>query len=344
MARLRALQVRAEEQAATYFTPVDCGGTDPAGKCLEPPLIDPVSRPRQEPAMTCPFQLQGHRGARGLFPENTIEGLSRAIALGLRCFEIDVGVLRDNTVVVHHDLALNQDLARTPGGNWLPVTGPLLRQIDWEELQDYDVGCIRPQSLYAAQFPTQAPIEGARIPRLLDVLRIDPAILWTIELKLQPDRPDWSLSPGEMADRVMAVVDEAGAGGRVILQSFDWRAPRHIRATRPDIATGWLTAAETAADPQTWWDVLPSTDIPTAIAQEGGQVWTPQHTELTLDSLRQARSLGLQVIPWTVNEPLDMERLIAWGVDGLITDYPDRALPIVAAAGLQPAAMSIHPR
>ena len=294
--------------------------------------------------MTRPFQLQGHRGARGLFPENTVEGISKAIALGLRCVEIDVSVLRDDTVVVHHDLALNQDLARTPGGNWLPVAGPLLRRIDWEELQDYDVGRIRPQSAYAAQFPSQAPVEGARIPRLLDVLRIDPAILWTIELKLQPDRPDWSATPEQMAGLVIAVVDEAGAGDRVILQSFDWRAPRHVRAARPEIATGWLTAAETAADPQTWWDLPAATDIPAAIAREGGEFWTPQHTELTPDLLRRAHSLGLKVIPWTVNDTPDMERLIAWGVDGLITDYPDRALPVVAAAGLRPAAAPVHPR
>ena len=284
--------------------------------------------------MVRPFELQGHRGARGLFPENTAEGIRSAIALGLRCFEIDVGVLRDGTVVVHHDLALNQDLARTPGGNWLPVTGPLLRRMDWEELQDYDVGCIRPGTAYARQFPGQALHDGARVPRLLDVLRIDPAVAYTIELKLQPDRPDWTVGAEEMAERVLAVVDEAGAAGRVTLQSFDWRAPRHVRKTRPDIPTGWLTSAETAADPETWWELPASTPIPAAIAAEGGNVWTPQWDELTPALLDQAHALGLAVIPWTVNEAADMRRLIAWGVDGLITDYPDRALPILAVSGI----------
>ena len=73
--------------------------------------------------MTSSFQLQGHRGARGLFPENTIEGFQAGIALGLRWFELDVGVLRDGTVVVHHDLALNPDIARTPGNNWFTGSG-----------------------------------------------------------------------------------------------------------------------------------------------------------------------------------------------------------------------------
>lgn len=273
--------------------------------------------------MARPFQLQGHRGARGLFPENTIEGFRAAIDIGLRWFELDVGVLRDGTVVVHHDLALNPDLARTPGGNWFTGAGPLLRRMDWDELQDYDVGRIRPGTRYAETFPEQRPIDGARIPRLLDVLRLDDRIGWNIELKLQPDRPDWTVSAAEMVERVLDVVDAAGVAGRVTLQSFDWRAPRHARRVRPGLPVGWLTRRDTEADPALWWGLTAPAPIPEAIAAEGGGTWTPYWERLTQDLLDRAHGLDLAVIPWTVNDGAAMRRLIGMGVDGLITDRPD---------------------
>ena len=282
--------------------------------------------------MIRPFQLQGHRGARGLFPENTIEGFRAAIALGVRWFELDVGVLRDGTVVVHHDLAPNPDVARLPGGNWLAVPGPLLRRMDWEELQDYDVGRLRPGSAYAARYAGQAAHDGARVPRLVDVLALDAGVVWNIELKLQPDRPDWSVGPEEMVERVLHAVDaarKAGAGERVTIQSFDWRAPRHVARVRPGIPRGWLTRAETVADPGLWWGVAEPLPLPEAVAAEGGGTWTPFHAELTPELLARAHGLGVAVIPWTVNEPRDMARLIGWGVDGLITDWPDRAFPLL---------------
>ena len=269
------------------------------------------------------FQLQGHRGARGLFPENTIEGFTAAIALGLRWFELDVGVLRDGTVVVHHDLALNPDLARGPGGGWFTGAGPLLRRMDWDELQDYDVGRIRPGSPTAQAFPDQQPMDGARIPRLADVLALDDRIGWNIELKLQPDRPDWTVTAAEMVERTLAVVEEAGAGERVTLQSFDWRAPRYARQVRPGCAVGWLTGAETVADPALWWGLDDAPPLPEAVVAEGGGTWTPHWSTLDPVLLARAQAAGLRVIPWTVNEPAVMATLIGWGVDGLITDRPD---------------------
>lgn len=279
--------------------------------------------------MIRPFQLQGHRGARGLFPENTLGGFRAAMALGVRWFELDVGVLRDGTVVVHHDLAPNPDVARLPGGNWLSVPGPLLRRMDWEELGDYDVGRLRPGSAYAAAYASQVPQDGAGVPRLHDVLMLDAGLGWNIELKLQPDRPDWTVTPEEMVERVLHEVDAVGAADRVTIQSFDWRAPRHVRRIRPGIPRGWLTSAETAADPALWWGLDDPAPLPDAIAAEGGGTWTPHWGTLTPGLLARAHALDIAVIPWTVNEQADIKRLIGWGVDGLITDWPDRALGLV---------------
>lgn len=276
------------------------------------------------------FDLQGHRGARGLFPENTVEGFRAAVGLGVRCFELDVGITRDGVVVVHHDPALNPDLARGPDGAWIGQAGLLLQDLTFAELQSYDVGRIRPGSAYAARHDRQEAADGARIPSLDQVLRLDPAIRFNIELKLLPDHPDWTVSAEEMAERVLGVIDAAAAADRVTVQSFDWRAPRHVRHIRPDIPRGWLTEAKTIAAAPLWRGdpAAPSTldAVPEAIAAEGGGTWTCYFSELTPELLARAHALGLLVIPWTVNEPSDMRRLIGWGVDGLITDWPDRAL------------------
>jgi len=272
-------------------------------------------------------ELLGHRGARGLFPENTIEGFRAAMALGVRAFELDVGLTRDGVVVVHHDPALSPDIARAPHGGWLAPPGPLLQDLSFAELQRFDVGRIRPGSGYAARYPAQAPIDGARIPRLAEVLALDAGARITIEMKTRPDRPDWTAPPERMAEAVAAVVDAAGAAARVAVSSFDWRGVRHMRRIRPGIARAWLTEPRTVRDAPTWWDRAPPTAdaVPDAVAAEGGGTWSPEHTGLMQAELDCAHALGLRVVPWTVNEPAAIARLLRWGVDGLITDRPDLA-------------------
>lgn len=279
--------------------------------------------------MRQPFQLQGHRGARGLFPENTLGGFRRAIALGVRWFELDVGVLGDGTVVVHHDPALNPDLARRDG-TWCEAPGPLLRDMTLSALRGWDVGRIRPGSATAARFPDQVPEDGAGVPTLAEVLALDGVLGWTIEVKSHPERPGATLPAEAMVDCVLSVLDSVRPQAAVTLQSFDWRAPRHARRLRPGQPVGWLTHADTVRDPVTWWGLAKSRALPEAVAAEGGGLWTPYWEELREPDLRRAQALGLIVVPWTVNDAGTMARLIGMGVDGLITDYPDRALPLVA--------------
>src|SRR3990170_8794330 len=120
------------------------------------------------PAMA--IDLQGHRGARGLLPENTLPGFERAIALGVTTLELDVGVTRDGVVVIHHDRTLNPDLARGPDGQWVRAPAPAIHSLTFAELQRYDVGRIRPGSEYFAKFKDQKPIDGTRIPKLDQLL------------------------------------------------------------------------------------------------------------------------------------------------------------------------------
>jgi len=283
--------------------------------------------------MTPKIPIWGHRGARGLFPENTLEGFRAAMALGVRAFELDVGVTADDAVVLSHDLALNPDITRDADGRFLAGPGPLIRSLTLAELLRYDVGRTRRWSRTAMLFPHQRAMDGARISLLADLLALDPGLQLIIELKTDPRHPDWTVAATAMADAVLAVVDAAGARDRVTIESFDWRGPRHLRRLNADIRLAWLTRAETVRDACLWWDVAFRGSVPQAVAAMGGDVWAPEHGDLTQPGLAEAHELGLGVVPWTVNRPADVRRLAGWGVDGLITDYPDAAVQALGTSG-----------
>jgi glycerophosphoryl diester phosphodiesterase len=283
------------------------------------------------------IDLHGHRGARGLFPENTLVGFAGALAIGVDVLELDVAMTADDVVVVTHDPRLNPDLTRSRNGDWLAAPGAAIRSLRAADLAGYDVGRINPGSTYASLHLAQVPHDGATIPTLADVLRIDPLVRFNIELKTLPWHPDLAVDGATMADAVAAVADAAGAADRIIVQSFDWRGPRRLRRTRPDIDLAWLTSAALLAGARIWWDGPHPADfggsIARAVAAEGGRTWGPEHDDLTEETLAEAHALGLRVVPWTVNRPDAMRRLIRWGVDGLITDRPDLARAVLTEAG-----------
>jgi glycerophosphoryl diester phosphodiesterase len=294
-------------------------------------------------SMTPHFELQGHRGARGLFPENTLEGFAATLAIGVDAIELDVALTADGVAVVTHDSVLNPDITRGPDGAWLAVPGPPIRSLRAAELQGYDVGRLRPGSRYAALYPDQAAHDGARIPTLADVwsltaisgARID------AEVKTQPDQPGLTASPAELADAVVGTAMAAGAMDRLTIRSFDWRGLRHLQHVHPQIPLVWLTSPATVADAALWWDGPTPRDfggsVPRAVAAAAGAgaAWAPDHACLSREELAEAHALGLRVLPWTVNLPADMARLIAWGVDGLCTDRPDLAHQVMREAGLE---------
>lgn len=256
------------------------------------------------------IDLQGHRGARGLAPENTLPGFERAIGLGVTTLELDVGVTRDGVVVVHHDRALNPDLARGPDGQWVKAPAPTIFSLTFEQLETYDVGRLRPGSEYLSRFKDQKPVDGARIPKLEAVLRLDAKVRFNIETKLSPEAPHETLAPEPFARALIAEVRRAGVEKRTTIQSFDFRTLKVVEREAPDIATAYLTGRDDAE--------------PQRVHAAGGRVWSPDFTTLTPQTLAAARALGLKLIPWTVNEPADIARVLAMRVDAIISDYPDR--------------------
>ena len=258
------------------------------------------------------FDLQGHRGARGHAPENTLAGFARALAIGVDTLELDVGVTRDGVVVIHHDRRLNPDLARGPDGKWVSAPAPTIYSLTYAELARYDVGRIRPGSEYARRFPHQQPIDGTRIPRLSDLWPVAPHVRFNIETKLVPEAPDETLPPEAFARALIAEVRKAGVASRTTIQSFDFRTLAVVQREAPEIRTAYLTSDQRGET------------VPKNVHASRGAIWSPNYQDLDPAALAAARALGLIVIPWTVNEPAEIARVLAMNVDGMISDYPDR--------------------
>lgn len=283
------------------------------------------------------FDLQGHRGARGTAPENTLPGFAAALALGVATLELDTGVTRDGVVVIHHDRRLNPDIARGPDGRWLEAPGPLLRDLQFAELQRFDVGRLRPGSDYAARFPDQVPADGVRVPRLADLFALvrrsgNTQVRFNIETKISPAEPAETLPPAEFARALIAEIRAAGMAERASVQSFDWRTLHVVEREAPEIVTVYLTGRRSGGSQ------------PQAVRAAGGRIWSPSYEALDSAAMIEARALGLKVVPWTVNEPGFIERLIDLGVDGLITDYPERVRAELARRGMPlPAPSPVDP-
>jgi glycerophosphoryl diester phosphodiesterase len=296
------------------------------------------------------FDLQGHRGARGLAPENTLAAFAKALEIGVTTIETDLAVTRDGVVVLVHDPTLNPDITRGPDGEWLALAGPAVFSLTLEELGRFDVGRIKPATKYARQFEHQTAVDGQRIPTLAELFELARASgrspRFNIETKLSPEKPEETPDPETFARLVVEAVRAHEMTGRITIQSFDWRTLRVVQRLAPEIETVCLTYETTLRDrvdaegrrPSPWLAGLDPRDyagsIPRLVKAAGCGTWSPRFTELSSASVAEAHALGLKVVPWTVNAADDLARVIDMGVEGLITDYPDRARSVMAAKGI----------
>ncbi len=297
------------------------------------------------------FDLQGHRGARGLWPENTLWGFERAIDMGVCALEFDCAVTRDGIVVVTHDAELNPDGTRDVRGEFLAATGPTIRSLDFAQLQSYDVGRLRPGSAYARQFPQQTGRDGLRIPRLSEVLRLILArgkgrVRACVEVKTFPDRPQLTPDAVDFLRAIRSEVELTGSGAIASILAFDWRvvsAAREVLPAAPRVALseqqpGEDTVMLGASQPSPWLAGLDPNEfagsIPRLVQASGAQTWGPNYLDLDAQQVTEAHALGLRVVPFTVNERSDMERMLAFQVDGMISDRPDILRDLLSARGM----------
>jgi glycerophosphoryl diester phosphodiesterase len=292
---------------------------------------------------TFAFDLQGHRGARGLAPENTLPAFEKALRIGVDTLELDIGLSADNVVVISHDPYLSPLIVRDAKGEWLAGTrGPLIRSLTHAQLQTYELGRIKPGTPYANQFSTQEAVDGSRMPTLAALFdRVKQMgasnVRFNIETKIDPNRPDDTATPEVMAQALVKAIRDAGMAGRVTVQSFDWRTLRIVQQIAPEIPTAYLSSQNANNDTITsglWtagFKIAEHASIPAMVKAAGGAIWSPNGGAVSEDLVKKAQAMGLKVLPWTINNPAEMDKLIGWGVDGIITDYPDRLRTVMEA-------------
>ena len=304
------------------------------------------------------FDMQAHRGGRGLRPENTLASFENAVRLGATTLEMDIAITADGIPVVSHDPALNPAITRDAQGQWLTQQGPLIKSLTLAQLQTYDVGRLNPSLKYARDFPEQQPRDGQRIPTLAAVFKLvsdlgAKDIHFDMETKIDPHHPEDTLAPEAFIDILLKAIRDAGMTQRVMVQSFDWRTLELLHRLEPNLRTMYLSMdfpTNSTLKDGAWTAGHKIEDfggsVPRMVRASAGEasgiIWAPHLKNLNAASVKEAQGLGLQVIPWTANEKPQMERLIDWGVDGIITDYPDRLREVMAQKGI-PLPRGVNP-
>jgi glycerophosphoryl diester phosphodiesterase len=296
------------------------------------------------------IDLQGHRGARGWRPENTLPAFEYALAAGVTTLELDIGVTRDGVVVVHHDRRLNPAVARTPDGAWVRQPTPPVWSLSLQELRSYDVGRLDPASPYARRFPLQEPRDGTRVPTLDELFaRVqalgDGRVRFNIETKVDPTHPAETAAPEAMTRALVASIRANGCAGRATVQSFDWRTLRLVQEEAAEIATVYLTSEQAGEDTVSaaggkcspWtagFDARDFASVVHMVHAAGGRIWSPDFKDVTPAKVKAAADMSIAIVVWTINEEQDLERALDLGVDGVISDYPDRAAAAIRRRGL----------
>ena len=243
------------------------------------------------------MKIVGHRGAKGLVAENTLASVAKAVSLGVSGIEIDVHLLKDGYFAVHHNFLYSSQ-------------GPALRDLDIDDLR----------AVSGTNFLTRVPLLFEALETLRGVEGLD---LYA-EIKTDPTRPDLSSEPMDVVNALLIKLETHHMCERVIILAFDWRVLSLLCARAPDVRRGYLTSQETYFKDSPWLDGAYHEDPSAAVRLAGGSLWLPHHKTLTQEQVTLAHEKGMEIIPWTVNDLEDAQRLKSWHVDGLITDFPDR--------------------
>jgi glycerophosphoryl diester phosphodiesterase len=261
---------------------------------------------------------QGHRGCRGLMPENTIAAMKKGIDLGAQVLELDVVISKDKQVIVSHDTYMAAEISLKPSGDIITAAEEknlLLYNMPYAEIIKYDVG-----SKHNTKFPQQQNFPAYK--PLLSVL-IDSADLYAkqqgkplpsynIEIKSQPEKDEIEHpKTAVFVELLMSVLKDRKITDRMNIQSFDVRPLQLIHQQYPAIKLSFLTAnAKSVNDNLTQLGFVPA-------------IYSPYYKTVTADAVKICHDKGIRIIPWTVNTKEEINTLINLGADGIITDYPD---------------------
>lgn len=269
------------------------------------------------------LDVQGHRGCRGLMPENTIPAMLKALELGVTTLELDVVITKDQQVVLSHEPFFNHEIATEPNGELVTEAAEKslnIFQMNMEEVSRYDVGMrVHPR------FPDQVKIKVAKpsLEALFDSVKTyckqtgKPLPFFNIETKSNPATDAiYHPAPALFVDLLMAVITKKGMQEKAMIQSFDFRTLQYLHQKYPTMATVALVEDFDKTPFERQLNKLGF--VPT--------VYSPNFVLVDSILVAACQQKNIRLIPWTVNDTADMKRMKALGVDGIITDYPDRLL------------------
>lgn len=262
------------------------------------------------------LDIQGHRGCRGLMPENTLQGFIKSCELGVSTLEMDVVISRDREVVVSHEHYFNAAFTTNPAGFYPQVPEKMnIYQMEYAQVKSIDVGLKQ-----NPRFPEQTSVAAYK-PTLIEVLKACKSypVKFNIEIKRTPEGDGmYHPEPVEFVALVLEVIESLELADRVNLQSFDIETLQIVKRQNPKIKLALLCEDR--------WATL---DKKIKLLGFLPDIYSPQYRKVTIPLVSHCHKLGVKLIPWTVNQVPVMRKLIRWGVDGIITDYPDRLIKLV---------------
>lgn len=294
------------------------------------------------------FDLEAHRGGRDVRPENTLYSYAYAIELGATSIECDMQLTKDGQIVMSHNPILNSDITRDENGNYIENNKYDIRLMTVDELKKFDVGVMDPNcgEYYDLHGKTQFTYD-AKIPTLEELMQLiqsygDKNIVLNIETKSYPDPASAgyknNADPKKFVEIFNNIVKKYDMEDRVVLQSFDWQTLIEMKKLNPNISTSalWQEQPSWGRDSESlrryekkkspWLGGLDIKDYqgnPVKAAHAiGADIISPYYTEISKQDVDEAHSLGMKVVPWTVNNEKDMNMLLDMGVDGIISDKP----------------------
>ena len=289
-------------------------------------------------------RIYGHRGARGDMVENSISGLKYAFDLGIRAVEFDVVISKDNIPVLFHDYRLNTDLVKDSSGNWITDKNMKLRDLTYGEISKYTIESVKPDTKYAKRFKNQQSAKGEKIPKLTDFFKLvtedkyKDAFL-NLEIKSTLTQENVTPNPEKTVSLILKDIKEFNLEDRTLITSYDWRILYELKKQNPNVLRGFITLQQDL--PTTKKNVYENSPwmvkkypmeelflLPNIIKSLEGHVWSVFYRDLTKQNVELAHKHGLATCVWTVNREKDIIRMIEYGVDGIITDYPKKVQEI----------------
>ena len=286
------------------------------------------------------IKIYGHRGARGDLPENTLESFKYLFKNNINAYETDILISKDLIPVITHDFRLDPSFTKDNEGNWITDENIIIFDLSYDELLKFDVGSLNKLSRYGRRFVNQKTLENQKIPKLSELLELSSKnksenLLINLEIKSTPDEENLTPTPEEMVKLVMKEVNKSNLQNKIIISSFDWRTLTEIKNLYPEISRAYLSFLQQAGikikntiyNRSPWMSYLPffeKYELPKIIKSQGGKALHPYHKDITKKLVEISHQEDLPVNVWTVNEEYDMLKMIEYGVDGIMTDYPLR--------------------